>query len=348
MNPLPLIRRVPRPSAPGKAPSPDTLRLLNNYQRPVITFTVARLPDSDSIYLGGSDFKVYSADLGSPKFEAKELYAHESYVTGVALAGIALVSGGYDGRLIWCDITAGEIIRRVEAHSKWIRKVVASPDGKLIASVADDMVCRIWDSSTGKMIHELRGHKERTPHHFGSMLYALTFSQDGALLATGDKVAHVVVWDVRTGKELGSCEAPIMYTWDKVQRLHSIGGVRALAFSPDNQRLAVGGTGKIGNIDHLEAKGRIEVFDWKAGKRLDEFVSDKQGIVNKLLWAPDGSWLAGAGGAGEGFLLFYDAAAKRALRQDKLPMHTHDFHLTDDCRELICVGHNRITRHALG
>ena len=98
------------------------------------------------------------------------------------------------------------------------------------------------------------------------MLYALTFSQDGKFLATGDKVAHVAVWDVETGQQVGSCEAPIMYTWDKVQRLHSIGGVRSLAFSPDDKQLAVGGTGKIGNIDHLEAKARVEVFDWKAGQ----------------------------------------------------------------------------------
>jgi WD40 repeat protein len=348
MNPLPLIRRVPQPPRAWKAPSPDTLRLVKDYSRSVITFAVARLRDTDTIYLGSSDFKVCSADLRAAKFEPKELYAHESYVTGVAIAGLNLISGGYDGKLVWCDITTGEVIRRIEAHSKWIRKVAASPDGRLIASVADDMVCRVWDSATGRLLHELRGHKERTPNQFASMLYALTFSQDGKLLATGDKVAHVVVWDVASGRQLGACEAPVMYTWDKVQRLHSIGGVRALAFSPDCQQLAVGGTGKIGNIDHLEAKSRVEVFDWKAGKQVAEFVSDKQGIVNRLEWSPCGSWLVAAGGAGEGFLLFYDVATRKTLRQDKLPMHTHDFHLTDDCRELVCVGHNRITRHTLG
>ncbi|WP_337234473.1 hypothetical protein, partial [Staphylococcus epidermidis] len=130
-----------------------------------------------------------------------------------------------------------------------------------------------WKAQSGKLVHELRGHKELTPNNFGSMLHALTFSSDGKLLATGDKVAHVVVWDVKSGEELGSCDAPIMYTWDKVQRLHSIGGVRSLAFSPDGKHLAVGGTGKIGNIDHLEAKSRVEVFDWSERKQIAEFVS---------------------------------------------------------------------------
>jgi WD40 repeat protein len=206
----------------------------------------------------------------------------------------------------------------------------------------------VWEAESGRLVHELKGHPEKTPQHFGSMLHAVTFSHDGKRLATGDKVAHVVVWDVETGKELGAVDAPVMYTWDKVQRLHSIGGVRSLAFSPDGTQLAVGGTGKIGNIDHLEAKSRIEVFDWKAGKQLAEFVGEKQGIVNRLEWSPCGSWLAAAGGAGEGFLLFYDVAAKKALRQDKLPMHAHDFHLSADCKELVCVGHNRVTVHKLG
>ena len=34
-----------------------------------------------------------------------------------------------------------------------------------------------------------------------------------------------------------------MYTWDEVQRLRSIGGIRSLAFSTDQQTLAVGGMG---------------------------------------------------------------------------------------------------------
>ncbi|AWM39284.1 WD domain, G-beta repeat [Gemmata obscuriglobus] len=329
--------------------NPDTLKQVKDLPRPTITFAVARADGADVAYLGGSDFKVYRADLAAPKFEPKELYAHESYVTGVALAGATLVSGGYDGRLTWFDTAAGKIVRTHDAHAKWVRKVVASPDGKLIASVADDMLCKVWDAKTGQLVHTLKGHKEKTPHDFASMLYAVAFSNDSALLATGDKVGHVVVWDAKTGTRLGSCEAPVMYTWDKVQRLHSIGGVRSLAFSPDGRSLAVGGMGKVGNIDHLEGKARVEVFDWKAGKQTAEFPGDKfVGLVNRLAWAPDGSWLLGAGGAGEGFLCFFDAAAKKVLRQEKLPMHVHDFALSAAGDQITSVGHNRITVHRLG
>lgn len=331
-----------------KSPSPDALKLVKDYSRPVITFAIARPDGSDSAYIGCSDFKVYAADFAAAKFEPKELYSHESYVTGVALVGNTLVSCSYDGKLTWFDTEDNETIRSHEAHAKWIRKVIASPDGKLIASIADDMVCKLWDTKTGKLVHELRGHKEKTPNDFNSMLYAVAFSADSKLLATGDKVGHIVVWDVQSGKPLSTCEAPVMYTWDKVQRNHSIGGIRSLAFSPDGKSLAVGGMGKVGNIDHLEGKARVEVFDWKNSKQTAEFPGDKfVGLVNRLAWAPDGSWLVGAGGAGEGFFLFYDVANKKTLRQEKVMTHVHDFAITAAADLITCVGHSKIAVYRL-
>jgi WD40 repeat protein len=103
-----------------------------------------------------------------------------------------------------------------------------------------------------------------------------------------------------------------MYTWDPTARRHSIGGIRSLAFSPDGALLAVGGMGKVGNIDHLEGKARVEVFDWKKGERAHEFVSDQfKGIVNRLVFHPAGDWLAGAGGAAIGLLGGFGLTAVR-------------------------------------
>jgi WD40 repeat protein len=323
--------------------NPEKLKVAKDIGHKAITFALARVPNSLRVFLGGSDFKVYEADLAAAKVEPKELFAHESYVTGVALAGKTLVTGGYDGKLTWFSTEAKKVIRSEAAHAKWIRRVVSSPDGRLVASVADDMVCRLWAADTGKPVTELRGHAEKTPHGFGSMLYAVALSADGKLLATGDKVGKVKVWDVAAGKELAEVHAPIMYTWDPVQRLHSIGGVRSLAFTPDGKTLAVGGTGKIGNIDHLEANARVELFDWAAGKRLTEFVADKsKGLVNRLQFAPDGSWLLAAGGANDGFLLLLDKDAKKTLRQEKVNAHVHDAVLDEKAETVILAGHNKV------
>jgi WD40 repeat protein len=322
--------------------NPEKLKLVKDHPFKAICFSAARVADSMRLFVGTSDFKVYDVDLAAEKVEPKELYAHGSYVTGVALVGQTLVSGSYDGKLTWYDTDAKKVVKTHDAHSRFIRGVFASRDGKLVASVADDMVCRLWDAS-GKQVHELRGHTEKTPTGFGSMLYAAAFSADSKYLATGDKVGKVKVWEVASGKPVAEVDAPIMYTWDQVQRLHSIGGIRSLAFSPDGKTLAVGGTGKIGNIDHLEAKARIELFDWAAQKRLVEYVSDKhQGLANHLEYAPDGSWLMAAGGANEGFMLFLDPTGKKTLRADKVPMHVHDVATSPNAESVIAVGHNKI------
>ena len=323
--------------------NPDTLKLVKDFPSRGILFSIARVPGGSRAFLGSSDFKVYDIDLAEAKPEPKELGGHTSYVTGVALAGPTVVSGGYDGRLLWWDVEKRAQVRAVDAHTKWIRRVVASPDRKTIASVADDMVCRLWDAESGKMLRELRGHKEKTPNDFPSMLYACAFSPDGKQLATGDKVGHVVIWEVDTGKELATLETPVMYTWDPMQRRHSIGGIRSLAFSPDGKLLAVGGMGKVGNIDHLEGKARVEVFDWRKGERTHEFPGDKfNGLVEQLTFHPEGDWLLGAGGAGDGFLLFYNLKDNKVLRQEKVAMHVHAFALSEDGDTISVVGHGKI------
>ena len=328
--------------------NPEKLKLLKDLPFKAIVFGIARVPNSTRAFIGCSDFKVYEADLAAAKFEPKELYGHESYVTTVALSGNILVSGGYDGKLIWWDTEAKKQIRSINAHSKWIRKVVTSKDGKFFASVADDMVCRVWEVASGKKVQELRGHQELTPTHFQSMLYNITFSPDGKQIATADKVGHIVVWDASTDGQLATMEAPVMYTWDPSQRRHSIGGIRSIAFSPDGKLLAVGGTGKIGNIDHLEAKSRIEIFDWKEKKQVVELVGDKcQGIVNHLEFTPDGAWLIGASGAGEGGLLFIDVKNKKIVRQEKVNMHVHHFTLNEAADTIYSVGHNKLAIHEM-
>ncbi|MCH7988526.1 MAG: hypothetical protein IID46_05155, partial [Planctomycetes bacterium] len=289
--------------------NPANLKEVQNLKQKFIVFCVARVPQTEKLYVGSSDFKVYEIDLAAEKPEPVPFSGegHESYVTGVALAGNLLVSGGYDGRVIWWETETRKPIRVVDAHEKWIRRVVASPDGSLVATVADDMLCKLWNAKTGELVREVTDHQTLTPNNYPSMLYAMTFSSDGKLMATGDKVGHVAVWETDTGKKIGEVEAPILYTWDPKQRRHSIGGIRSLAFSADSKLLAVGGIGTIGNIDHLGGPARIEVFDWKAGKRLHEISDEKlKGLNQQINFHPSGDWIVATGGDHKGFVSFWE------------------------------------------
>ena len=119
------------------AADPKQLKLAKNVGSQGIAFGLDRVPESNRIFYGSSDFKVYEYDFAAKK-PVSTVFAgegHQSYVTTVALAGKTVVSGSYDRRLVWWDSETRKQVRVTkDAHKKRIRRVAASPDGKLIVT----------------------------------------------------------------------------------------------------------------------------------------------------------------------------------------------------------------------
>lgn len=321
---------------------PEKLKLAKDNGSKEIFLSLARVKDSGRVFLGASDGKVYDIDLQAEKPEFKSWEGHASYVTGLALSNETLVSGSYDGKLIWRSIVSGEATRTVEAHSRWIRKLAVSPDGQRFASVADDMVCRVWEVESGKMVHELKGHEPVTPNHFPSMLYTVAFSPNGQHLATADRVGQICIWDANSGSKVQTIQAPGFYTWDPKQRIHSIGGIRSVAFSPDGEKIVAGGIGHIGNIDHLDGPSRVEYFSWQKAEKLHEFLGDAKGLVESFAFGPDGKWVIGVGGDNGGLIQIYDLEAKKVVKSEKAPMHVHACVLNEAADKLFACGHGKV------
>ncbi len=331
-------------------PDPKHFKSVQEVGRPDILLCLAPL-DGDEFAIGSFDFHVYRADLSAEKVELQPLGKHDSYVTGVVRHGQRVISGSYDRHLEWWDLDSASEIRRVAAHDRWMRNLAIAPDGRYVVSVADDMVGKIWDAESGQLIHELREHAEVTPHHFPSMLYACAVSPDGQFVATADRVGSILVWEADSGKLVARMEAPEMYTWDPKARRHSIGGIRSLAFSLDGKLLAAGGMGQVGNIDHLQGKTRIEIFDWREEERTHLYGDGQfKGLVEALAFHPEGHWLVAAGGDNAGFVGFYDYQndAEKPLVEHKAPMHVHDLHLDAATGQLTLVGHGRVARFQVG
>ncbi|MBD3674591.1 MAG: hypothetical protein HUJ26_13800 [Planctomycetaceae bacterium] len=324
---------------------PNTLKQKKDYGTKGVNFCLARRPESSTLFVGNSDFKVHQFDSNADNPELTPLAedGHNSYVTGAALAGDVLVTGGFDKQLIWWNTADHSIVRKVPAHELWIRNVIAAPSGEYVISVADDMQAHLWSVADGQKIRTLSGHDPQTPHNYPSMLYAVAISADGQFIATGDRVGKIVIWNAENGEQVSQLEAPVMYTWDPRARRHSIGGIRSLAFSDDGGMLAVGGIGKIGNIDHLGGPHRIEVFDWQAGERKFEIENDKfKGLVEQLQFSPDGKWLVAAGGDHGGFVSIYNMEDGKEIITEKAPMHVHGMSFSEDFRTLYTVGHGKI------
>ena len=328
-------------------PDPKQLKRTHAWRTPNILFSLTRVPDSERVIVGSSDFQINELDLAVEKPEPIPFVGsgHTSYVTGLALLGDTLVSAAYDGQLLFWSRETREQQKAVAAHQKWIRQLVASPDGQRVYTVADDMLCKAWNVGSGEAIATFTGHELLTPQGYPSMLYAVAVSADGKHLATGDRVGHVAIWDTESFEQIAELETPGMYTWDPKQRRHSTGGIRSLAFSPDGKQLAVGGVGRIDNIDHLDGPARLEIFDWQAGQRLHELENSKRkGLIEKIIWSPAADWILTMGGDHKGFLTFFDLQSGELLHQDGNDGHIHDGVADDACENIYVAAHQRLER----
>ena len=97
-------------------------------------------------------------------------------------------------------------------HRGPVRCVTFSQDDRYVATGADDKTAVLWDAKTGVQVRVLEGPKR---------VESVTFSPDGAILATGS-YGLATLWDVPTGR--------------KIQSLAGLAGV-PVAFTPDGQRL---------------------------------------------------------------------------------------------------------------
>lgn len=324
----------------------STLKATNEWPGQEIIFCLAVDPNRHRLWFGCSDAAVYYLPLNEEKAERVNLEGegHSSYVTGAVLDGQKLITSGYDKKLVWWDTESGQQIKAITAHDSWIRRIALTPDHRVI-SVGDDMQCRVWDAANGETLGSFTDHEKMTPHHYPSMLYALDISSDGSCIATGDRVGHIAIWNSQTLEKTAELETPEMYTWDPKQRRHSIGGIRSLAFSPDKTKLAVGGMGKVGNIDHLDGPSRIEVFDINSGERIQMMEDSKnKGLVEQMQWSPDGKQLLSVGGNHKGFISVHEVETGEQSHIVEHSGHIHAFSTDFENQVIITAAHQRLAR----
>jgi WD40 repeat protein len=170
-------------------------------------------------------------------------------------------------------------------HPDGAMSLAFSPDGKLLASGGRDCIVRLWDSASGKEIHQLKGH--------GTWVQALAFSPDGKILASG--TSHndrlLLLWDTASGKKIRSLPG-------------QLNGTTGLAFAPDGKSLASSGE-----------DGAILVRETASGKELLKIQAHPDRAMT-VAYSPDGRLLASGGARDpQSVVRLWDAATGKEVRQ---------------------------------
>lgn len=283
-------------------------------------------PSGRFVFAGSQDFKVWRFAVGD---EAKTPLDVGAWTRAIAFVdeGKTVVTGGYDGKLVFAPVEGeGEqlpVSRAIEnAHEGWIRALAVSPDGTTLASVGNDLIVRLWNVESGKLIQEMPGHE--------SHIYNVAFHPSGTRLVTGDLKANIRDWEIRTGRQLRGWQAESLTKYDKTFRAF-IGGFRGMRFSQDGKKLAACSITEVTNAFAGIGNPSVIVYDWETGEPLVEHLS--KGKLRGTAWGvvlhPDDLTIGCVGGNG-GHLLFWKPEELEDSHRLKLPSDARDLDLAPD------------------
>jgi WD40 repeat protein len=209
---------------------------------------VAFHPNGKHLLTGQQDGTIRVWDIRT-RGELGKFGSHKHPMRGLVFSpdGRYLASISADGEIkLWdatrldeqhLDGTAKPLVDPMRSRSPGMCvNLTFSPDGKFLASGADEYTVKIWSVETGKEAHaSLRGHKED--------IYAVAFSPDGKWLASAGEESTIRVWDRHAD-----------YALIRTFRGHT-GLVNSLDYSPDSRLLFSGSndyTAKVWDMTQLK------------------------------------------------------------------------------------------------
>jgi WD40 repeat protein len=186
---------------------------------------------------------------------------------------------------VW-DLSTSQEIRtvKVDLAQTQMSSVALSPDGKVVALASSFQAGGPNPQSYEVRLSSVGSGKDVCKFSSAGWISALTFSPDGARVATAGQGQQVHVWDAVKGTELRVLEGPALPMVSK------------LVFAPDGRTLAAALTEPAGQT------GKVRLWEMLTGKVRAEF-SGHQAAVNALAFSPDGRMLA-SGGADSSVLLW--------------------------------------------
>ncbi|KAG1327940.1 hypothetical protein COCNU_01G018740 [Cocos nucifera] len=131
--------------------------------------------------------------------------AHDGEVVGVACdaANSIMISVGYQGDIKVWDFKGCELTSRWEVGCG-VTKIVYHRTNGLLATVADDMVLRLFDVVALRLVRKFEGHSDR--------ITDLCFSEDGKWLLSSSMDGSLRIWDVIFARQIDAIHVDVPIT----------------------------------------------------------------------------------------------------------------------------------------
>jgi WD40 repeat protein len=328
------------------------LALAHDYKLPTGVLGLAVSPDGTRAFATCIDGALYGVDLASGQADPFA-GTHGSFAAGCALLPDerTVISGGYDGMLLWHDVETRHCLRRVQAHQFWNWQLALSPDGRRLATVTGQYVPGGWkyepapeSEPSVKIFDTVTGDLVASFSHTPPVL-SCAFSPDGQHLAAANLLGEVRVWNLAPGGDgqpSAQFTSPDFTSWGTTKSHHYTGGIYGLAFSPDGAVLLCCGMGPM--ADPMAGNGKMtwQRWNWQKGERIDQ-IKDGQhgfGLMESVAWHPSGTHFVMAGRQAQGtwnIALFSAADGSLVHSVDSKKRITH-VRFTPDGQSLIVSG----------
>lgn len=124
----------------------------------------------------------------------KKLSGHRGPVNAVQLRGNLVVSASGDGIAKLWNLTSGLCIKEFPSRDRGMACVEFSPDSRTILAGGNDQVIYQFDTSTGELVREMKGHE--------GLVRSLHLDSASGRVVSGSYDTSVKAYDIRSGETI--------------------------------------------------------------------------------------------------------------------------------------------------